>query len=104
MLTFLLAALRALLVTRASLVAENLALRQQLAVLARRSPRARLRPRDRAFWVWLRRLWSGWQDALILVQPKTVIRGHARASASIGAGRRGREGRADRAPKPSSGV
>jgi hypothetical protein len=36
--------------SRASLVAENLALRQQLAVL-RVGRRPRLRPIDRAFWV-----------------------------------------------------
>jgi len=34
---------------RASLVLENLALRQQLALLRRATPRPRLRPVDRAF-------------------------------------------------------
>ena len=34
---------------RASLVAENLVLRQQLAILRRATPRPRLRPIDRAF-------------------------------------------------------
>jgi hypothetical protein len=55
MLTLGLAALRALLISRLSLVAENLALRQQVAVLHRRCPRPRLRVRDRAFWVILSR-------------------------------------------------
>jgi hypothetical protein len=36
---------------RASLVVENLALRQQLAVLRRQTSRPKLRPVDRAFWV-----------------------------------------------------
>src|ERR1700690_1842249 len=36
---------------RVSLVAENLATRQQLAVLRRRTKRARLTPLDRAFWI-----------------------------------------------------
>jgi hypothetical protein len=36
---------------RMSLVAENLLLRQQLAILCRATPRPRLRPIDRAFWV-----------------------------------------------------
>ena len=40
---------RALFVNRAVLVAENLALRQQLAVLLRDKPRPRLRLRDRLF-------------------------------------------------------
>ena len=42
--------------SRANLVVENLALRQQLAVLRRRTPRPRLGPVDRAFWVILSRL------------------------------------------------
>ena len=46
------------------LVAENLALRQQLAVLLRENPRPRLRWRDRLFWVWLSRLFSGWRQWL----------------------------------------
>ena len=27
-------------------------------------------------WVWLSRLWTGWRQALVLVQPETVIRWH----------------------------
>ena len=44
---------RGLLVERAALAAENLALRQQLAVLRQSVKRPRMRPRDRVFWVWL---------------------------------------------------
>lgn len=66
---------------RASLVAENLALRQQLAVLRRRIPRPRLRPIDRAFWVLLSRTWSRWADVLAIVQPGTVIAWHRRGFA-----------------------
>jgi hypothetical protein len=36
---------------RADLIAENLCLRQQLLVLERRTPRPRLRDRDRRFWI-----------------------------------------------------
>jgi hypothetical protein len=68
--------LRGLLASRASLAAENLALRQQLAILQREKPRPRLGWRDRFFWVWLSRLWSGWQSALVIVQPDTVVRWH----------------------------
>ncbi len=31
---------------------------------------------DRAFWVWLRRFWSNWANALIIVQPETVVNWH----------------------------
>jgi hypothetical protein len=60
--------------TQRSLVFENLALRHQLAVLQRTAPRPRLRTSDRLFWVLLSRLWSGWTDAISVVQPATVIR------------------------------
>jgi len=58
------------------LALENLALRQQLAIMKRSSKRPQLRPGDRLFWVVLSRLWSGWQDALIVVKPNTVVRWH----------------------------
>lgn len=58
------------------LVLENLALRQQLAILRRAAPRPRLRPADRLFWVWLRKLWCGWRSALALVEPATVVSWH----------------------------
>jgi putative transposase len=66
---------------RASLVAENLALRQQLAVLRRQTSRPQLRPVDRAFWVVLSRIWSRWADALAIVKPATVIGWHRRGFA-----------------------
>ncbi len=68
--------LRLLLQSRAALVAENLALRQQVAVLQRSVKRPRLHRRDRIFWVWLSRLCRGWRSSLIVVQPETVIRWH----------------------------
>ncbi len=67
---------RGLVVGRLSLTAGNLALRQQLAVLHRCAPRPKLRPWDRRFWVWLARVWSGWQSALVIVKPATVVRWH----------------------------
>jgi len=49
----------------AQLRLENLALRQQLAVLRRSGPkRLKLTPADRIFWVWLRRVLSDWKSAL----------------------------------------
>jgi len=67
---------RLLLLPRSQLVLENLALRQQLAVLSRQRPRPPLRRRDRLFWVGLSKLYSGWRSALVLVQPDTVVRWH----------------------------
>ena len=65
----------------ASLVVENLALRQQLAALVRGRPRPRLGPIDRAFWVVLARTWSRWADVLAIVKPATVITWHRRGFA-----------------------
>jgi putative transposase len=62
--------------SRSDLLLENLALRQQLAVLKQRHPQPRFVSSDRLFWVLLRRFWCGWKQALILVQPATVIRWH----------------------------
>src|ERR1022692_4010952 len=62
--------------SRSDLLLENLALRQQLAVLERRCSRPRFSAPDRLFWVILRRLWPRWKRVLILVQPETVIRWH----------------------------
>ena len=59
-----------------TLVLENLALRQQLAVYKRARKRPQLRSTDRAFWVWLSKLWGDWRAPLLLVQPRTVIRWH----------------------------
>src|SRR2546422_7960581 len=72
----LLGALRAALRTRTDLTLENLALRQQLALLRRRSKRPQFGRLDRLLWVWLSNQWAGWREALHLVRPETVIRWH----------------------------
>ena len=72
----LLAVLRAIFTSRAAWVAENLALRQQLAILRASVNRPKLRPRDRVFWVWLSRSWPGWKSLLVIVQPDTVVKWH----------------------------
>src|ERR1035438_781061 len=61
---------------RGNLVLENLVLRQQLAVLKRRHPRPSLGLFDKLFWVVVRRFWSEWRQALIVVTPETVVRWH----------------------------
>ncbi len=71
-----LGAARAVFRTHTDLALENLALRQQLALLRHRSKRPRFGGLDRAFWVWLSRRWAGWRDALHVVRPETVIRWH----------------------------
>ena len=78
LLRLLWAVVHALSARRADLVAENLALRQQLIVFRRKVGRPRLRSRDRIFWLWLARSWDGWRDTLILVKPATVVRWHRR--------------------------
>ena len=62
--------------SRGHLVLENLVLRQELAVLKRRHPRPSLGTFDRLFWVFARRVWSGWKQSLIIVTPETVVRWH----------------------------
>lgn len=62
--------------SRRDLLLENLALRQQLTVLKQRRPQPRFGACDRTLWVMLRCLWSAWKEALILIQPGTVVRWH----------------------------
>src|SRR5437016_12262780 len=59
-----------------SLLLENLALRQQLAVLKRKHPRPRMGTVDKIFWVFARRFWGAWKQSLVLVNPETVVRWH----------------------------
>ena len=60
--------------SRIEFAAEDLALRQQLAVLREKVKRPRLRQRDRIFWAILSRIWAGLRSALLIVQPDTVVR------------------------------
>ncbi len=83
--------------SRANLVAENLVLRQQLAVL-KVGRRPQLTPVDRAFWVVVSRVWSRWVDALAIVKPATVIASHRRGYAKCWAYRSRRPGRPPLAP------
>ena len=62
--------------SRRDLLLENLALRQQLAVLKARHPQPRFAAPDKLFWVLLRGLWPGWKQALVLMQPETVVGWH----------------------------
>ena len=62
--------------SRTDTALEVLALRQQLGVLKRKRSRPRLGASDRLFWVLLRQLWSRWAEALIIVNPDTVVGWH----------------------------
>lgn len=77
---------------RTVLIAENLALRQQLAVYKRTAKRPKLRKRNRIFWVWLSKIWGGWKSSLIIVQPETVICWHREKLNCTGAGNPGKDG------------
>ena len=63
--------------SRASLEAENLALRHQLNILRRRSPKKlTLSNIDRLVFAGLYRLDSGILSALTIIKPETLIRWH----------------------------
>jgi hypothetical protein len=75
----LLAAIRAAARRRGDLIAENLLLRHQLAVLTRptrRRPRVRFRRLDQLLWVLVRRVRRDWRRHLVVVTPDTVLRWH----------------------------
>lgn len=72
-----LGAIASLFKTSVQLRLENIALRQQLAVLQRSTAqRLKLTAADRIFWVWLRRVWADWKSALIIVKAETVVAWH----------------------------
>lgn len=68
--------LRSFVLPRHKLALEAAALRQQLAVFKRKQRRPKLDRLDRLFWIVLRRLWSDWTEALIIVKPETVVSWH----------------------------
>ena len=81
----LLASLRATIRPPLELTPEILALRYQLAVLQRTTPkRPRLRPIDRLLWILLSSVWPDWRQAVQFVTPATVVRWHRRAFAAVG--------------------
>ena len=78
-LLLLMALLRATVCDRGDLVAENLLLRQQLAILTRPTRRRpRLRARDKLFWLLVRLARRDRRRHLLVVTPETLIRWHRR--------------------------
>jgi hypothetical protein len=61
------------------LALENLAFRQQLAILKRPKKRPQIRTKDRLFWIILSRFWNNWREALVIVKPDTVVRWHKKS-------------------------
>jgi putative transposase len=57
-----------------AIAVENLALRLQVAAYKRKGRRPVVTEWDRRLWVGLSVIWSGWRDALVFVQPDTVVR------------------------------
>jgi putative transposase len=67
---------------RSDLALENLALRQQLAIVKRQLRRPKLQWSDRFFWLLLSRSWLSWKETLLIVKPETVLRWHRKRFAS----------------------
>ncbi len=72
----LLRLVRALSFDRTRLALENLALRQQLAVLQRSIGRPKLNDGDRMFWSMACEWLADWKEHLVIVTPETVVRWH----------------------------
>ena len=71
-----LGALRSLFRSRALLLAENLVLRQQVAVLRRSVPKPRIRVRDRVLFALVARVFGEVVHAVAILRPETVVRWH----------------------------
>jgi hypothetical protein len=67
-----------------SLQLEIVALRHQITVYQRSTTRPRIKQGDRILWSWIARRWSGWREAIVIVQPGTVIGAAKTISGSLG--------------------
>ncbi len=63
---------------RTQLALENIALRHQLAVYKRSVKRPNINDGDRVFWLTVMRMLKEWREALVFVQPRTVVNWHRR--------------------------
>jgi hypothetical protein len=59
--------------TRRQLVLENLALRQQVAMLRQSVKRPRATPADKLFWILFFRYVDGWRNTLHALHPDTIV-------------------------------
>jgi len=68
--------LGALFKSQRQLALENLALRQQVAMLRQSVRRPRATPADKVFWILFSRYVDGWRSLLHILHPDTVVRWH----------------------------
>jgi len=68
--------LGALFKSQRQLALENLALRQQVAMLRQSVRRPRATPADKVFWILFSRYVDGWRNLLHSLHPDTVVRWH----------------------------
>ena len=73
--------------SKSELIAENTLLRQQLIMLQRQVKRPVCTKADRILLVLLARVVRAWKQALLIVQPETLLRWHRDASGMRGGGR-----------------
>ena len=66
---------------------EILALRHQIAVLQRKTPKPKLKSADRRLWAWLSQYWPRWRSALLLVKRPPSSTGTVAGSVGTGPGR-----------------
>ena len=69
--------------SRSQLIAENALLRQQLIILRRQVKRPSCSKADRTLLVLLARLVRTWEQALVIVQPDTLLRWHRELSRQL---------------------
>jgi len=62
--------------SRGQLIAENALLQQQLIVASRKVKRPLFKDSERGLLVLLSRIVHGWQNAVLLVKPETILRWH----------------------------
>jgi len=62
--------------SRRQLIAENALLRQQLIVASRKVKLPQFMHSERGLLVLLSRIVNGWQNAVLLVKPETILRWH----------------------------
>ena len=75
-LTLVIAFLGSLLKSERQLRLENLALRQQVAMLQQSVKRPRVSAVDKIFWILFSRYVDGWRQVLHSLHPDTVVRWH----------------------------
>ena len=80
--------------SKQELLVENAVLRQQLIVAARRVKKPQFHPSERVLLVALSAMFAQWRQALVLVQPETLLRWHRDISAACGRGAPSRSRRA----------